>query len=88
MQKLIKLSTAVIIMLSMSSVFAASAQFEKLKEELWFKGESALMKNAGYEELGEVEQIDNLQGAWEAWQGTVVLPEELEVGLAMWTQKK
>lgn len=86
MLKSIKLSTVVILLCAQSAF--AGVTFEKIKEEMWFKGEEAVKSVAKYETLGESSQIEDLQAAWESWQGAQVMPEELEAGLALWISKK
>lgn len=86
MLKSFKLSTAVILLFAQSAF--AGVTFERIKEEMWFKGEEAVKSVAKYETLGESAQIEDLQAAWESWQGTQVMPEELETGLALWISKK
>jgi len=87
MKKLFKVSTAVMIALFALNCMA-SAKFEHIKEELWFKGESALYQKADYSALGEMGEATELKEAWDSWQGQVHLPEELEVSLVMWISKK
>lgn len=86
MLKSFKLSTAVILLFAQTAF--AGMTFEQIKEEMWFKGEEAVKSVAKYETTGESAQIDDLQAAWESWQGTQVMPEELETGLALWISKK
>lgn len=86
MLKSFKLLTAVTLLIAQSAF--AGATFERIKEEMWFKGEEAVKSVAKYETSFESAQIEDLQAAWDSWQGTQIMPEELETGLVLWISKK
>ena len=86
MLKSFKLLTAVTLLFAQSAF--AGATFERIKEEMWFKGEEAVKSVAKYETSFESAQIEDLQAAWDSWQGTQIMPEELETGLVLWISKK
>lgn len=87
MFKAIKICTAVAFLFTQTAF--AGATFERVKEEFWFKGEAAIHAKATYDQLGErTDLVVDPQAAWEEWSGTMVMPEELETGLALWIAEK
>jgi hypothetical protein len=86
MFKLLKFLTAALLFTS--SVAMADMTFERIKEELWFKGEKAMHERSSHHSLGEMLIVELPYASAEEEMVQVEIPVELEVGLAMWVLQK